>query len=150
MQDLKLEITNPYESFGEIADAWGLTLKGSDINAANFGIAIQAASGGSNGNYDFFVDHVRITVYHSVGGNSFTATSTGDWNLGATWGNGGDNVEGSGFPGSIDDAGINGGVTVTIPAGFAASCNVLTMNEDQSASNSTLNFAVSSSSLTIG
>lgn len=81
---------------------------------------------------------------------TFTATSSGDWNLGATWGNPGDNTEGSGFPGTADDAEINGGITVTIPASFSATCNDLTLNADLSMSlASTLNFTNSTCSLTV-
>jgi len=44
---------------------------------------------------------------------TFTATTTGNWSLGATWGNSGNNVVGSGVPGSADAAVIPVGFTVT-------------------------------------
>jgi hypothetical protein len=49
----------------------------------------------------------------------FTASVTGDWNKGATWGNGGD-VEGVDFPDEdgTDTFAINTGVVVTIPSSY--------------------------------
>src|SRR5258706_5551582 len=43
----------------------------------------------------------------------FTATASGNWSLGATWGNSGNNVVGSGVPGSGDAAVIPASLTVT-------------------------------------
>lgn len=39
---------------------------------------------------------------------TFTATGAGNWNLGATWGNPGNNTAGSGYPDAADIAVING------------------------------------------
>lgn len=39
---------------------------------------------------------------------TFTAVQNGDWNVGATWGNPGNDVEGSGYPGINDVARTNG------------------------------------------
>jgi hypothetical protein len=43
----------------------------------------------------------------------FTATASSNWSLGATWGNSGNNVVGSGVPGSADAAVIPASLTVT-------------------------------------
>src|SRR6266436_2226306 len=51
---------------------------------------------------------------------TFTAAATGSWNLGATWGNAGNNVAGSGFP-----SGSGNIVTLSVDAG-TFTCNALT------------------------
>src|SRR5258706_1449922 len=59
---------------------------------------------------------------------TFTATTNGAWNLGATWGNAGNNVAGSGFPGVADTANIPGGISVTIASGRTEACTALNLN----------------------
>ncbi|MDE3057159.1 MAG: hypothetical protein KGJ59_04300, partial [Bacteroidota bacterium] len=44
----------------------------------------------------------------------FTTSASGSWSVGATWGNPGNNVEGSGYPGPTDIATINNNLTVTL------------------------------------
>jgi hypothetical protein len=58
---------------------------------------------------------------------TFTAAAAGDWNLGATWGNPGNDVAGSGYPGAGDTATIGAGNTVTVNATTEA-CATLNIN----------------------
>ncbi|HEY4503407.1 MAG TPA: hypothetical protein VJC14_03170 [Candidatus Paceibacterota bacterium] len=52
-----------YTSYGSTTDLWGENWTASDINNANFGVAISAKGMSSSGNNrDAQVDHVRITV----------------------------------------------------------------------------------------
>jgi hypothetical protein len=55
----------------------------------------------------------------------FTATATGNWSLGATWGNPGNNVVGSGVPGSADAAVIPASITVTYDNGAPATAGTV-------------------------
>jgi hypothetical protein len=55
--------TDAYESYGGSTDLWSLSWTPSDINAADFGVAISA--------YEYIsvaasarIDHIRITVYY--------------------------------------------------------------------------------------
>src|SRR5882757_8457616 len=69
---------------------------------------------------------------------TFTAAATGDWNLGATWGNAGNDVAGSGYPGSADIAIINSaGRIVTVNATTEA-CTTLTITLGTVQNNGTL------------
>src|SRR5258708_3874618 len=69
---------------------------------------------------------------------AFTAAATGDWNLGATWGFAGNNVAGSGYPGSADTAIINSsGRIVTVNATTEA-CTTLTITSGTLQNNGTL------------
>src|SRR5258708_9480672 len=70
---------------------------------------------------------------------TFTAAATGAWNLGATWGNSGNNVAGSGFPGAGDTANIPNTFTVTIASGRTESCAILSLNSDNG-NDAALNF----------
>ncbi len=63
----------------------------------------------------------------------FVATTTGNWALGETWGNSGNNVAGSGYPTTGDAATINPGVTVTVAA--VAACATLTVDGTLAANN---------------
>lgn len=53
--------------------------------------------------------------------NSNPPGDAGNWNVGATWGNPGDDVEGSGFPGNADLFVISAGDTVTVNGEYPAS-----------------------------
>ena len=60
-----------YISYGDSTDLWGLSWTVGDINSSTFGVGFSV----DNGAGEFaFVDHIRITVYHTVGG---TPTLTG-------------------------------------------------------------------------
>jgi len=80
----------------------------------------------------------------------FTATTNGNWNLGATWGNGVNNVEGSGYPGASDIANIPVGVTITIPGSFNAKASQVNMNSTSADGNANISLTNSNSSLTVG
>lgn len=56
---------------------------------------------------------VLLAATTKVWAASFTVASSGVWNLGATWGNSGNNVAGSGYPGSADTAIIATAKSVT-------------------------------------
>lgn len=57
-----------YAEYGGNLDNWGLTLTPADVNAADFGVALAATINATGtGDGGVFVDHVRITVYHSIG-----------------------------------------------------------------------------------
>ncbi|MFO1475215.1 MAG: YDG domain-containing protein [Verrucomicrobiota bacterium] len=58
---------------------------------------------------------------------TFTAASAGAWNLGATWGNAGNNTAGSGYPGASDVAVIPTGKSVTGLGGSSQACTTLTL-----------------------
>ncbi|HXM48975.1 MAG TPA: C25 family cysteine peptidase [Pyrinomonadaceae bacterium] len=79
---------------------------------------------------------------------TFTAAATGSWNLGATWGNAGNNVAGSGFPGASDTANIPNGITVTIAAGRTEACTTLNLNSNN-LNNAALNFTDGTSALNV-
>jgi hypothetical protein len=57
---------------------------------------------------------------------NFTSATNGDWDKGATWGNSGNDVEGSGYPGSLDNATITSGKTVQVK--FSQTVNDITIN----------------------
>src|SRR6267154_119699 len=79
---------------------------------------------------------------------TFTAAATGSWNLGATWGNAGNNVAGSGFPGAGDTANIPNTFTVTIASGRTEACTTLSLNSD-AGNSASLNFTDSTSALNV-
>jgi hypothetical protein len=79
---------------------------------------------------------------------TFTAATNGAWNLGATWGNAGNNVAGSGFPGVADTANIPSGISVTIASGRTEACTALNLNSDALTS-AALNLADSTSALNV-
>src|SRR5262245_15909587 len=62
---------------------------------------------------------------------AFTATTAGNWNVGATWGNSGNNVEGSGFPGSGDTATISASAGLSVTVNIAtAKCSAVTLGQN--------------------
>ena len=67
--------TDSYESHGGSSDLWGLTWTSTDINAADFGVAISAINTFA-GDDNAYIDHIRITVYYTeaAGGARLTAT----------------------------------------------------------------------------
>lgn len=52
-----------YSSYGSSADLWGTTWTYSDINAANFGVALSLHS--ASYAWAAIIDHVRVTVYYT-------------------------------------------------------------------------------------
>lgn len=54
--------TDTYISYGGLADLWGTTWTPAQINAANFGVSLQANAL----NATAFVDHIRITVRYTI------------------------------------------------------------------------------------
>lgn len=58
-----------YKSYGGSADLWGETWSSTDINDADFGLAMSVKLTG-NTKFDLpgaFIDHIRITVYYTEG-----------------------------------------------------------------------------------
>ena len=66
---------------------------------------------------------------------NFVSTSSGDWEKGATWGNSGNNVQGSGYPGPSDNATITSGITVQVKQN-GDGVNNMTINSGAVLSNS--------------
>jgi hypothetical protein len=56
---------NTYVSYGGAADTWGETWTSTDINNANFGVAISAIKTGGANNKRANIDHIRIKVYYT-------------------------------------------------------------------------------------
>lgn len=63
-----------YKAYGNLADLWSQTWAYTDINAANFGIALEVFCFDSG---QAEVDHIRITVYYTDPGGQ-TWSTTGD------------------------------------------------------------------------
>jgi len=63
--------SDAYKSYGGSSDLWGTSWTASDINNANFGVvlAVQMASGVVPPP-TAYVDHIRITVYYTPGGDT--------------------------------------------------------------------------------
>ncbi|MBK5279133.1 MAG: hypothetical protein JJE09_09755, partial [Bacteroidia bacterium] len=125
---------NSYVTYGSSTDNWGGVLTYADINSASFGVALQYRSGNVNqtpGNYDFYVDHVRVTVTYAPG---FDAMINGCFNDGATWGRISPGVAGIDYPDATIAASIPGGRTVTVCAGTTANCFALIINSNLSGS----------------
>ena len=61
-----LPSTQAYNSYGGSSNLWAETWTPSDINSSNFGVGITITTNG--GNVTVSVDHIRITVYYTVGG----------------------------------------------------------------------------------
>jgi len=57
-----------YKAYGSSTDLWGLTWTPAQINASNFGVAVQAKNTKKNAAYTNTaqVDHIRITVYYTL------------------------------------------------------------------------------------
>ena len=84
---------------------------------------------------------------------TFTATTSGNWNSGTTWGNPGNDTAGVGYPDVGDTANIHvtnsTAVNVTIPSGFAASAALLVFNDGLLQNNAVLSFTDATSSLNV-
>lgn len=65
--------TDTYLSHGGAADLWGGTWAASDINNAGFGCVLAAQNSGANPT-NALCDHIRITVYYTVGGHTYSQT----------------------------------------------------------------------------
>lgn len=141
---------NTYVTYGGSSDNWGGVITYADINSASFGVAIQYASGSVNntaGNYNFNVDHVRVTITYATG---YAAVANGCFNDGATWGRVSPGTAGIDYPDATIAASIPGGKTVTVCAGTTANCFALILNSDLSANQTaTLTLAASTSTLNI-
>ena len=61
--------TDAYSSYGSSSDLWGETWTAEDINASTFGfvISVMGFNGPSGTDPQAKVDHIRITVYYTVG-----------------------------------------------------------------------------------
>jgi len=57
-----------YKAYGSSTDLWGLTWTPAQINASNFGVAVQAKNTKTSAAYTNTaqVDHIRITVYYTL------------------------------------------------------------------------------------
>lgn len=65
-----------YYSFGGASDLWGLTPTPADVNGSGWGAHAQFTlqSEGEEPGFEFvYVDHVRMTVYYSLGGTLLAA-----------------------------------------------------------------------------
>lgn len=67
--------TEAYESYGGSSDMWGKAWTPAQINASDFGVALDCFNVATAG-ADAFVDHVRITVHYTpaAGGPSLSQT----------------------------------------------------------------------------
>ncbi|CAN5469454.1 hypothetical protein BH09BAC3_BH09BAC3_37180 [soil metagenome] len=141
---------NSYVTYGGSTDNWGGALTYADINSPNFGVALQYQSGGVNntaGNYNYNVDHVRVTITYAPG---YDAVINGCFNDGATWGRVSPGVAGIDYPNATIAANIPGGRTVTVCSGTIANCFALVMNSDLSTnSGATLTIADATASLNV-
>ncbi len=141
---------NSYVTYGSSTDNWGGVLTYADVNSSNFGVAIQYQSGSTNntaGNYNFNVDHVRVTITYSP---TFDALIDGCFNDGATWGRVSPGVAGVDYPNATIAAGIPGGRTVIVCAGTTANCFALIVNSTLSNSlGAIVTLANSTSSLNV-
>lgn len=61
--------TEAYIPYGSSSSLWGQAWTAADINDSGFGIAIDTNSG-----FGASIDHIRITVYYTAGGNAMTFT----------------------------------------------------------------------------
>jgi hypothetical protein len=62
--------TDTYKSYGGIADLWGETWSPTQVNDSDFGVVLSSSlvsGGGPDYGYPY-VDHIRITVYYTIGG----------------------------------------------------------------------------------
>lgn len=62
--------TEAYVTYGSSTDLWGASWTTTDINASNFGFALQVQGNGTAGLGRPHVDHVRVTVYYTASGGS--------------------------------------------------------------------------------
>lgn len=67
-------ITDTYKTYGSSSDLWGLGWTHSDINAANFGVVLNAIiTIDPKDGTGIYVDHIRITVHYSTASPSASA-----------------------------------------------------------------------------
>ena len=66
--------SDTYVSYGGETDLWGETWTSSDINNIGFGVSISA-NGSDGSNFNFRIDHFRITVYYSGQTSNIKGTS---------------------------------------------------------------------------
>jgi hypothetical protein len=62
--------TDSSQSYGGASDLWSATLADTDVNASNFGVAIQFSRTTGSTPTTFLVDHVQIEVFYTEGGGS--------------------------------------------------------------------------------
>ena len=73
-------------SYGSSTDKWGLSWTPSDINNANFGVALSVHSNRILSSMTPNVDYMQITVYYTTCSNSWIGTTTStDWNVAGNW-----------------------------------------------------------------
>ena len=57
--------SDSYQSFGNAGDLWGESWTVTDINSANFGVAVAAQRSATGGITAGRIDHIRITVFYN-------------------------------------------------------------------------------------
>jgi hypothetical protein len=68
---------NTYVTFGGVADLWGTTWTDSDINNSGFGFSLLAlVIDNAKGGVYAYVDHIRITVYYTAGGEGGSTSAS--------------------------------------------------------------------------
>ena len=60
------QVTERYDVLGSSSDLWGNTISVAQVNAADFGVNIQAEVFDGGGNNVFSIDHIRIRVHYST------------------------------------------------------------------------------------
>lgn len=63
-------------NYGGSSNLWGLTLTPADVNAANFGVAVQVKGNAAFGGINFGIDYVSITITYATGAGANTGTIT--------------------------------------------------------------------------
>jgi len=67
----KWPTSDAYKTYGGSSDLWGTSWSPSDINNANFGVVLAVQmSTGTVPPSEAYVDHIRITVYYTTGGDT--------------------------------------------------------------------------------
>jgi len=67
-----------YQTYGDSADSWGLTLTPADVNATGFGLYFKAMNQApSASTIAAYIDHVRMTVYYQAA-TGFTEHQSSD------------------------------------------------------------------------
>jgi len=75
--------TDTYAVYGGSNDLWGTTWTPSNINSNEFGVALSVYLNGAV-RVEAYVDHIRITVYYTIGGNDAPELSNENPSNGST------------------------------------------------------------------
>jgi len=59
-------VADAYKSYGGVSDLWGLAWTVSDINAADFGVAVAGQNASGLDGDALYIDHIRITVHYEL------------------------------------------------------------------------------------